>query len=283
MSDTELISTGSMDYVSGTESYAMRYFQGVLFSNGIIKLSDVNGMEGLFSSAAAKIKQFISWIYKQLKSLWNIFFGPRATVKVTGADAVNMWDTKFTLKEGAPEKLSGLLKVEHTKLESALARYFSKQTEWKINVLKLGEEIGFNHLKVDKDELAAKYWESISKRMQTNIENIEKSSTLRGFVNNFNDHITLTENLFKNIMLHAPGYIDDFKNNEFAESDKVEQSVLSDSERIKTEELYNKFVALMISGNNLRLAVMKDLNHALSMLDQQIMAFNRRDYFVTKK
>lgn len=60
--DSSLIDEGIGDYLAGTESYAMRYFQGQLISNQIVGFNKINGSEGLLATIGEKIKQFFKWI-----------------------------------------------------------------------------------------------------------------------------------------------------------------------------------------------------------------------------
>lgn len=62
MDHNQLITQGLDDAIDGNESYAYRYLQGQYFSNDIVSLSNVNGMEGLFQTIWEKIKQFCAWI-----------------------------------------------------------------------------------------------------------------------------------------------------------------------------------------------------------------------------
>lgn len=62
MEHNQLITQGLDDTIDGNESYAYRYLQGQYFSNDIVSLSNVNGMEGLFQTIWEKIKQFCAWI-----------------------------------------------------------------------------------------------------------------------------------------------------------------------------------------------------------------------------
>lgn len=62
MDQYELEMQGLADHVNGTESYSSRYYQGVLFANGIIGLNAINGSEGLLAAIWSKIKQFCAWV-----------------------------------------------------------------------------------------------------------------------------------------------------------------------------------------------------------------------------
>lgn len=57
----KLIDEGIVDYLNGNESYAARYYQGVLFSNGITSVNNVDGNEGLLATIWEKVKQFCAW------------------------------------------------------------------------------------------------------------------------------------------------------------------------------------------------------------------------------
>ena len=67
-----------MDAVAGGESITLtanqRYFEGVLYANGVIPLSAMQGNEGVFSSIGNGFKTAWDWIVKMFKSVWNFFF-----------------------------------------------------------------------------------------------------------------------------------------------------------------------------------------------------------------
>lgn len=68
-----------MDAVAGGEAITLtanqRYFEGVLYANGIISLASMQGNEeGVFSSIGNGFKAAWDWIVKMFKSVWNFFF-----------------------------------------------------------------------------------------------------------------------------------------------------------------------------------------------------------------
>lgn len=77
----ELVFDGLYDRVSGNETYASRYLDGVLWSNAEHNYR-VNGTEGFLQGVSDGIKKAITYILEQIKKLWNWMFG-KDEVRVT--------------------------------------------------------------------------------------------------------------------------------------------------------------------------------------------------------
>lgn len=71
-------SVDQMDAVAGGESITLtasqRYFEGVLFANGIVPLSSLQGNEGVFTSIGNGFAAAWKWLCDMFKSVWNFFF-----------------------------------------------------------------------------------------------------------------------------------------------------------------------------------------------------------------
>lgn len=114
----DIANQGIADIFNGTESYAQRFMQGMLFANDAVSFKDVNGTEGLLSDVASKISQFVKWLWAKLKSVFSWLFGggePQYVVVVKqGREVIDEYAKEYVLKSDAASKMHSKL-VELTK------------------------------------------------------------------------------------------------------------------------------------------------------------------------
>lgn len=108
--DQELVvvtNQGIEDIFSGTESYAQRYMQGMLFANDAVSFNDVNGMEGLLSDISNKISQFAKWLWQKMKAVFDWLFGGKSYTIVIkeGRDVIDEYNKDHRLKSDAGSKI----------------------------------------------------------------------------------------------------------------------------------------------------------------------------------
>jgi len=140
LDDTPLIDEGIGDYLAGTESYAMRYFQGQLISNQIIGFNQINGSEGLLAAIGEKIKQFFKWLASIFTKEKN-----ESIVKVT------------TATKPADTKSDQPLDVH--KIEALMDTFKSMKLAWftSSNLYKTGNEALIDGIKKLKEEFPQSY------------------------------------------------------------------------------------------------------------------------------
>lgn len=62
---------GVLDHIDGTESYHHDVFKGDWYANDMMMPSQYAGNEGFAQDVGAKIKQFLTWVWNKLKSLFK--------------------------------------------------------------------------------------------------------------------------------------------------------------------------------------------------------------------
>lgn len=116
----DIANQGIADIFNGTESYAQRFMQGMLFANDAVSFKDVNGTEGLLSDVASKISQFVKWLWAKLKSVFGWLFGggePQYVVVVKeGRAVIDEYAKEYTLRSDADTKM-------HSKLTELIKRF----------------------------------------------------------------------------------------------------------------------------------------------------------------
>lgn len=101
MQHEQLITQGLDDLIDGNESYAYRYLKGQFYSQGVVVLGDINGMEGLFQTVWEKIKQFCAWIV----GLFSSKKETGAATKDVGVKSIPKADKKTIKVTPVPAKL----------------------------------------------------------------------------------------------------------------------------------------------------------------------------------
>lgn len=187
----EIVAKGIEDIFSGTESYAQRYMQGILFANDIVSLGDVNGSESLLQTINTKITQFVKWLWGKIKTVFDwIFGGPQYElkwVKLEGREVISEDSKKFDLKPDAPKKVADIFHGMVQRTKSAAEAYIRNAKE----IEKAYKDLDLKNITGDGAGMIEAHFKADIESLEKDIESLRQAPSLYGFGN---DCITLMDN-----------------------------------------------------------------------------------------
>lgn len=210
MEHDDLIIAGVEDFLTNKDSYANRYYRGVLLSNNIIAYNDIEGNEGLIGTVISKIKQFVSWLWKKLTSIFKTLF-----VKETHVhwDEIKATDANAKLK---PDAVNGAIRwmqltyqnMHHS--EQMLIDAVNKKHNPPDTIKPALTRLHIEDVDVYKDkakDFKDKTDEQLSKMKDATTIN-EFSNVVKTFITNFESYFVW---LIKHHLHYKPAFKNDYK------------------------------------------------------------------------
>lgn len=285
MSETELIATGSMDYLSGTESYAMRYFQGVLFSNSIVTLNQINGSEGLVDTIITKINNIIKWVWAKIKSIFEFVFGSKQKqVTKKGKEALADIVPEYTLKDRSGIEVSNRLKDLMYKIDATVMEFFGGINNAIRAINHLNDKTNVLLLKIEPVESYKTEYDLFKAKAFHHIDVIKETSDVGSFGNHIIDFGAALSKFDEWMLLHCPRHRCEISKSAYSCSkEELTDSLSEDIAKINDPQLSAQAIKEIMKILTWRTQILMHLNNHIPHYNSVVEDMEKNKWFEKKK